>query len=72
MMGEGAAHPGYARQKLVAQRASLTATLERQRLENMDLANRIADNETNMAATGKALAGIERELKTLNKEHDHG
>lgn len=71
-MGDGAPDPGYARQKLVAQRASLTANLERQRLENMDLAGRIADNETNMAATAKALAGIEKQLKSLDKEPGDG
>ena len=65
-------NPAYARQKLIAQRASLTATLERQRLENMDLANRIADNEANMTATGKALVEIDKSLKTPDKEHGNG
>jgi regulator of replication initiation timing len=68
-MGDNAPDPGYAIQKLRAQRASLVATRERQKLENMDLRKRIADNETNMAATDDALTEIETTLAALIEEH---
>ena len=56
--------PDYfvSQQQIVAQIASLKANYEKQKLENMQLAKRMRDNDINMEAT---ITGIAREETTL-------
>lgn len=53
------------KQRLVSQLANLRATTERQRLENMELEDRIARNNENIEATEKAVQESEAKLQGL-------
>ena len=53
------------KQRLVSQLANLRATIERQRLENMELEDRIARNNENIEATEKAVQESEAKLQGL-------
>ena len=53
------------KQRLVSQLANLRATSERQRLENMELEDRIARNNENIEATEKAVQESEAKLQGL-------
>ena len=56
---------GVEKQRLVSQLANLRATTERQRLENMELEDRIARNNENIEATEKAVQESEAKLQGL-------
>ena len=50
------------RQRLVMELANMNATVERQRLENMELADRMERNDVNITATAEKIKEHEQKL----------
>lgn len=58
-------NPAYVRQKTVSSIAALRATVERQKLELLEIEERKTRNEENISASLEAIERLEGELEKL-------